>query len=302
MEFAEKYFRGYEVLFAVHTDKPHKHVHFLIGNCHIETGKAFRRSQKDLYNMCEFFGEQCRQRGLVNSIRENFYNHDIDSSQDKEKVGEYRMKSKGRETFKNELREVIQIECADPNNRTLEDVVNALMKHYNVECRVKGNTISYRHPNYTDKNGKLVSVRGGKLGEKYTVKGINYELEKKRREPERADSSVLTGEKCTASGNCQPQTGENFHGIRTGENADTAGFAGFTGGNDECCQYENGDCGRSTAEQGNGNSPRKRGKIVCDTAELYAEYAEKVRRNERQSTENSQLARAVRKKRKGIDH
>ncbi len=47
-EFAKKYFRGYEVLFAVHTDKPHKHVHFLIGNCHIETGRAFRRNERDL--------------------------------------------------------------------------------------------------------------------------------------------------------------------------------------------------------------------------------------------------------------
>lgn len=302
-EFAEKFFTGYQVMFAVHTDTPHKHVHFLIGNCHIETGKAFRRSQKDLYNMCEFFGEQCQQRSLVNSIRENFYNHDIDSSQDREKVGEYRMKAKGKETFKDELREVIQIECTDPNNHTLEDVVNALMEHYHVECRVKGNTISYRHPNYTDKNGKLASVRGSKLGDKYTVKGIEYELGKIWRETDRADPSVLTGEKRTASGNCQPQTGENFTGIRTGENASgTAGFAGSTGGNDECCQYENGNCGRGSAEQGNDNSPRKCGKIVRDTAELYAEYAEKVRQNERQSIENSQPARTVRKKRKGIDH
>ena len=73
------------------------------------------------------------------------------------------------------------MECADPNNRTLEDVVAALMKHYHVECRVKGNTISYRHPEYTDKNGKLVSVRGSKLGDKYTVKGILHELEQIQR-------------------------------------------------------------------------------------------------------------------------
>ena len=59
-EFAEKYFQGYEVLFAVHTDKPHKHIHFLIGNCHTETGKAYRRNQKDLYAMSEFFGKQCQ--------------------------------------------------------------------------------------------------------------------------------------------------------------------------------------------------------------------------------------------------
>ena len=301
-DFAEKFFQGYEVLFAVHIDKSHPHAHFLVGNCHTVTGKAFRRNERDLYNMCEYLGEQCQKRGLTHSMREDYYNHDLDDSPDKETFAEKQMKAKGKETFKDELREVIRIECADPNNRILEDIVNALMKHYHVECRVKGNTISYRHPNYTDKSGKLASVRGSKLGEKYTVKGINYELGKIWRETDRVNSSVLTGEKCTASGNCQPQTGENFHGIRTGENAGTAGSAGSTGGNDECCQYENGDCGRGTAEQGNGNYPRKRGKIVRDTAELYAEYAEKVRRNERQSIENSQPARAVRKKRKGIDH
>ena len=187
-EFAEKFFDGYQVMFAVHTDKPHKHVHFLIGNCHIETGKAYRRSQKDLQTMCEFFGEQCMKRGLVHSVRKDYYNENPD--RDKETFAEKQMKAKGKETFKDELREVIRIECADPNNRTLEDVVNALMKHYHVECRVKGNTISYRHPNYTDKSGKLVSVRGSKLGDKYTVKGIKYELGKNQRgrEADRAEA------------------------------------------------------------------------------------------------------------------
>ncbi|MCM1270278.1 MAG: relaxase/mobilization nuclease domain-containing protein [Ruminococcus flavefaciens] len=177
-------------------------MHFLIGNCHIETGKAFRRNQKDLYDMCEFFGEQCQQRGLTHSVRQDFYNHDIDTSHDKEKVGEHRMKANDKETFKDELREVIQIELADSSNHTLEDVVNALMKHYNVECRVKGNTISYRHPNFTDKSGKLASVRSSKLGEKYTVKGIEYELREKQRErsAERTEGVLLTGEvetRCT---------------------------------------------------------------------------------------------------------
>ena len=53
-EFAERFFDGYQVMFAVHTDKPH-----------IETGKAYRRSQKDLQTMCDFFGEQCMKRGLT---------------------------------------------------------------------------------------------------------------------------------------------------------------------------------------------------------------------------------------------
>lgn len=191
-EFAEKFFDGYQVVFAVHTDTPHKHVHFLIGNCHIETGKAYRRSQKDLKTMCEFFGEQCMQRGLVNSVRKDYYKDDPE--RDKETLAEKQMKAKGKETFKDELREVIQIELADPNNKTLEDVVNALMQHYHVECRVKGNTISYRHPNFTDKKGKLVSVRGSKLGDKYTVKGIKYELTKIQRGQVAERTEVLTAD------------------------------------------------------------------------------------------------------------
>ena len=189
-EFAEKFFTGYQVMFAVHTDTPHKHVHFLVGNCHIETGKAYRRNQKDLQTMCEFFGEQCMKRGLIHSVRDEYYKSDSD--RDKETFSERQMKAKGKETFKDELREVIRIECADLNNRTLEDVVNALMKHYHVECRVKGNTISYRHPNFTDKNGELVSGRGSNLGDKYTVKGINYELGKIQRGREDRDLTART--------------------------------------------------------------------------------------------------------------
>ncbi len=186
-------FKGYEVLFAVHTDKPHKHVHFLIGNCHTETGKAFRRSQNDLYDMCDFFGEQCVKRGLTHSVRDNYFRDKDDDSRDKETFAERQMKAKGKETFKDEIREVIRIEYAGPNNKTLEDVVAALMNHYHVECRVKGNTISYRHPEYADKNGKLVSVRGSKLGDKYTVKGIQHELEQIRRGREDRDlAEVIT--------------------------------------------------------------------------------------------------------------
>jgi len=195
-EFAEHFIhsKGYEVLFAVHTDTDHIHVHFLISNCNMETGKSYRRSQHDLYEMSEYFGQQCRHYGLTNSIRENFYNRNLDTARDKETFAETQMKKRGAETFKEELREVIRKEIADPNNRTFEDVINALEKHYGVECRVAGNTVSYRHPQYKDKNGKLVSVRGNKLGELYTRKGIEYELRQNRSRPAQAVSNQSNSE------------------------------------------------------------------------------------------------------------
>lgn len=180
-DFAEMYAysKGYEVLFAVHTDTDHVHAHFLIGNCNMENGRSYRRNQRDLYEMSEYFGEQCVKHGFLNSVRENFFNKNSDKIRDKQTFAETQMKKRGAESFKDELREVIQIELADSRNRTFDDVIRALKNHYNVECRVAGNTISYRHPEYLDKNGKPVSVRGSRLGNLYTRKGIEYELTKK---------------------------------------------------------------------------------------------------------------------------
>ena len=325
-EFADKYFQGYEVLFAVHTDKPHKHVHFLIGNCHIETGRAYHRNQRDLYDMCEFFGEQCMKRGLVNSVRKDYFNDNPD--RDKETFAEKQMKSKGKETFKDELREVIRIECADPNNKTLEDVVNALMKHYHVECRVKGNTISYRHPNFTDKNGKLVSVRGSKLGDKYTVKGINYELEKNQRGRETDRAEVLTAANTrtadriqTANGSLHTGTddkrsGANPQGVRTltqstetggssngiSENAQAGNTASGTERNrNESSGNGGGDRsifggrseGREGSSSGDGNA-----KDVPTFEELFDSYKRRNTKVVRTSDAEPEPARAVRKKRK----
>jgi len=324
-EFADKYFQGYEVLFAVHTDKPHKHVHFLIGNCHIETGRAYRRNQRDLYDMCEFFGEQCMKRGLTNSVRKDYFNENPD--RDKETFAEMQMKAKGKETFKDELREVIRIECADPNNRTLEDVVAALMKHYHVECRVKGNTISYRHPNFTDKNGKLVSVRGSKLGDKYTVKGINYELGKNQRGRETDRAEVLTADSTrtadriqTANGGLYTGTDEKRsgaypQGVRTlaqstetggssngiSENAQAGNTASGTERNrNESSGNGGGDRsflggrteGREGSSSGNGNA-----KDVPTFEELFDSYKRRNTKVVRTSDAEPEPARAVRKKR-----
>lgn len=324
-EFAEKFFDGYQVMFAVHTDKPHKHVHFLVGNCHIETGKAYRRSQKDLQTMCEFFGEQCMKRGLTNSVRRDYYNENPE--RDKETFAEKQMKAKGKETFKDELREVIRIECADPNNKTLEDVVNALMKHYHVECHVKGNTISYRHPNFTDKNGKHVSVRGSKLGDKYTVKGINYELGKNQRGRETDRDEVLTADTTKTADRIQTANGGLYtgtddkrsgaypQGVRTitqgtetggssngiSETAQAGNTASGTGRNrNESSGNGGGDRsilggrseGREGSSSGNGNA-----KDVPTFEELFDSYKRRNTKLSRTSDAEPEPARAVRKKR-----
>jgi hypothetical protein len=135
--------------------------------------------------MSEFFGNQCLENGLENSVRDEFYNRDIEQQKDKITFAEKKMTERGAETFKDELREVIREEIQNPANRNFDDFVKALWDNWNIETRVAGNTISYRHPEYKDKNNDLVSVRGSKLGDMYTVKGVKYELDKKHTERKR---------------------------------------------------------------------------------------------------------------------
>ena len=324
-EFAEKFFDGYQVMFAVHTDKPHKHVHFLVGNCHTETGKAYRRSQKDLQTMCEFFGEQCMKRVLTNSVRKDYYNDDPD--RDKETFAEKQMKAKGKENFKDELREVICIECADPNNKTLDDVVNALMKHYHVECRVKGNTISYRHPNFTDKNGKLVSVRGSKLGDKYTVKGIKYELTKIWRGQEADRAEALTADTTQTedrtqtangvlhTGTDDKRSGAYPQGVRTlAQSTETGGSSNGISENTQAGNTASGTGRYRNESSGNGGGDRSiiggrtegregsssgdgNTKDVPTFEELFDSYKRRNTKVVRTSDAEPEPARAVRKKR-----
>lgn len=269
-EFAENFFysKGFEVLMAVHTDREHIHAHFLVSNCNMETGKSFRRNQRDLYEMSEFFGEQCLQHGLVNSVRDNFYNHDLGRQQDKLTFAEQQMRKRGAESFKDELREVIEIEIADPNNKTFDDVIRALSEHYNVECRVAGNTVSYRHPEYKDKNGKPVSVRGSRLGELYTKRGIEHELTKKsniRTAAYELDSAAVglerfASENPVASGTGKTRSGGQISGgVASGDNREA----------------------------------------VCDLDGFYDRYTKRASEDERRAAENAERARAVQRRNKG---
>lgn len=171
--------------------------------------------------MSEYFGNQCLQHGLTHSVRNEFYNHDLDKTRDNLTFAEYQMRKKGKESFKDELREVIQVEIADKANKTFDDVMAALWRHYNIETRVRGNTVSYRHPEYKDKNGNLVSVRGSKLGDLYTRKGIEYELTKKfTRQYEQSAEAEHFGEIADTAGEHRQPYGDIRQPMA--ENADLA--------------------------------------------------------------------------------
>ena len=129
-DFAREFFwkKGFEVLFAVHVDTEHVHVHFLVNNCNQKDGSSFRRGPKELVEMSEYFGEQCRSRSLTHSVRDSFYNPD--KTREERTFAERQMEKRGKLSFKDEIRVFIRLAMNDPTTQNIHDVVNMLERTY----------------------------------------------------------------------------------------------------------------------------------------------------------------------------
>ncbi len=64
LEFAEKAWQGYEVLFATHCDAQHIHSHFVINSVSFENGKKLRQNPNTLKSLRALSDEICRQHNL----------------------------------------------------------------------------------------------------------------------------------------------------------------------------------------------------------------------------------------------
>ncbi len=180
-QFAREFFwsKGYEVLFAVHTDTQHIHAHFLVSNCNQKDGTSFRRGPKELVEMSKYLGNQCQERGLTNSIRDSFYS----AEKDREELtfAEHQMKKRGKLSFKDEIKAYIRLVLNDSQTKTVQDVVGMLERIYGMDIRLKGKTISYALPYDLNKGRRTKAVRGSRLGNKFTVAGIEQYLQEKER-------------------------------------------------------------------------------------------------------------------------
>ena len=166
-------------MFAVHTDTAHTHVHFLVSNCNVKDGKSFRRGPAELKEMCRYFGEQCRKRGLVHSYRDSYYVKDKD--RERQSFAEYQMKKRDKLSFREEIKVLLRNAMNRPENKTLQDVIDYAKVYYLMDVWLRGNTISYALKYRTDKKGKPMAVRGSRLGARFTVAGITEYLKKKEK-------------------------------------------------------------------------------------------------------------------------
>lgn len=103
MEFAEKNFKGHEVLVVTHRDKDHVHNHFIVNSVSLENGKKYRADNKSLWQMREQSNDLCKKNGLTHSIQDL-----KKKSKDKMKSGELRKALRGEDVWKTDLKAKIE--------------------------------------------------------------------------------------------------------------------------------------------------------------------------------------------------
>ncbi|MHB1376488.1 MAG: relaxase/mobilization nuclease domain-containing protein [Candidatus Humimicrobiaceae bacterium] len=153
IEFAEKQFKGYEVLIATHIDKAHIHNHLVINSVSFVDGRKLISNKETLREIKRDNDRICKERGL--SVIEKPYAPNVYS------MAEYKMAEKGMSIWKEQLRAAI--DEAKKHSTNIWEMGDYLEKNFNIDMKIQNKNLSFLHPD------KQKYCRGSKLGLDYTI-------------------------------------------------------------------------------------------------------------------------------------
>lgn len=189
MELAKRVAPNHQVAVYTHDDKAHIHNHIIINSVDIETGKKFVNQKKTIYEVREKNDEICKERGL--SIVEE------KTAPIRYELAEKSLLEKGQSSWKDELRQCVDV--VRQRSTTLEDLTDDLKQNFDVDVKLRGQTISYKHPDMKR------WVRGSKLGFDYEKGGLEREFTRQLEKGTDKSNEQPTGIGRVAEGNERTQ-------------------------------------------------------------------------------------------------
>ena len=164
VEFANNMFPNYECIIATHKDTDVVHSHIVINSIDMVDGKKIRISPNDYAKLKDYANEL----GLSYNLTPLDFNKSAEIKIDQKEIY---IELKGGNSWKQELREVIDFSLKHSSNM---EMFEKILNKYGVTIsRNNGNTISYKHPHIKK------SIRGQRLGAKYSRKEILHEFNEK---------------------------------------------------------------------------------------------------------------------------
>ncbi len=168
-------FKGFQVVYAVHTDTNNLHTHFIINTVNSETGRKWRISKEELLELKDYSDELCRKYGL--SVTHGKKGTHINR-------GEYRTKSQGK-SWKYEM--YLAIRHSKNHAVSRADFINKLKKlNYQVNW-----SDARKYITFTNEEGKKVRNRKLYPPESFTKEALEerFELNAKNIKKEKLESS-----------------------------------------------------------------------------------------------------------------
>ncbi|MCG8540145.1 MAG: relaxase/mobilization nuclease domain-containing protein [Clostridia bacterium] len=157
--------KGFQVVYAVHNDKPHLHTHFIINTVNADTGLKWQLSKEQLQELKDYSDQLCREYGLiVVKGKEGSYKN----------RGEYRSQRKGA-SWKYELYLAVK-ECMRNSTSKEEFIKNMEKLGYKVIWEDNRKYITF-----VTANGKKCRNRKLYPPEQFTKENLSktFELNKK---------------------------------------------------------------------------------------------------------------------------
>ena len=181
-KLVDKCFPTSECVMSVHTDKEHLHSHIIVNSVCFDTGKMLQISPQKYTRMKDYANEISKQYGFSTvDFRK--------PSKVRQSTAEYQIIVKGGISWKEELREVIDLAKRETSN--MVDFEKYLNNYGITLTRNTEKSISYLHPE------KKQAIRGERLGADYTKGAILNEFNQQRN---RSSSWEQTGTISTDNG------------------------------------------------------------------------------------------------------
>ena len=211
LEWAEKNFKGFEVLISTHKDKGHIHNHFIVNSVSFEDGRKLRYSNKELEHFKNINDCICEREGL-NIVREpskniTSFNHN------KYKVIEKAFNGTGESYL---LNTGLEVSNSLKVSKTKEEFIKSMEeKGYKVNWKDTRKYITFTTP-----EGK--KIRNSNLQKtlkknKFTKEGMENELRYNREKERESGISKTSGDKFNAKDGIGEQFVEGVLGSITRE-------------------------------------------------------------------------------------
>ena len=169
VEFAERAFKGHEVVVATHTDADHIHSHFILNAVNADTGLKYHSNKFTLQDLRQLSDEICQKYGVTTLSKPEIHKQSNGITN-----GEYRVAMRG-ESWKMNLANTID---AVMKRAKSKKQFRFYMKQYGYEVKWED---SRKYITYACPNGRR--CRDNRLHEaKYRKENMEYEFEIRRNE------------------------------------------------------------------------------------------------------------------------